>query len=72
MIACRVLLKAVGLGFPIFHGTGILVSSIGMLPYQGPIHVVVGAPIPVPKLQGADINSDAGRRYAAAFWNQCA
>ena len=57
----RYLLNAVGLGFPIFHGTGMMVSSVGMLPYQGPIHVVIGAPVPVPKLEG-DINSDEGRK----------
>ncbi len=38
-----------------------MLSSIGMLPYQGPIHVVVGAPIEVPKFEG-DINSDDGKR----------
>jgi hypothetical protein len=68
----RLLLKVVGLGFPMFHGTGIMISSVGLLPYQGPIHVVVGAPIPVPKLEG-DIASDEGRRCAAALaWQaQC-
>ena len=30
----RYLLKAVGLGFPIFHGTGVMVASVGLLPYQ--------------------------------------
>ncbi|CAL8469820.1 g9362 [Coccomyxa elongata] len=57
----RNLLKLVGLGFPIFHGTGIMLSSIGMLPYQGAIHVVVGAPIEVPKFEG-DIKSGDGKR----------
>lgn len=58
---CRKLLKLLGLGFPIFHGTGILLTSIGMLPIQGPIHVVVGAPIQVARFEG-DITSDEGRR----------
>ena len=34
VVCYRYLLKAVGLGFPIFHGTGMMVASVGLLPYQ--------------------------------------
>lgn len=58
--ACRYLLKAVGLGFPLFHGTGLLISPVGVLPYQSPIRVVVGQPIDVPHV--ADVYSQEGKR----------
>ncbi len=59
-IACRYLLKAVGLGFPLFHGTGLLFSPVGVLPYQSPIRIVVGKPIDAPHVE--DVYSKEGKR----------
>ena len=64
-IACRYLLKAVGLGFPLFHGTGLLFSPVGVLPYQSPIRIVVGAPIHAPHVE--DVYSEEGKRYDTCF-----
>lgn len=45
MVVCyRYLLKAVGLGFPIFHGTGMMVASVGLLPYQA-MHTALLSPV---------------------------
>jgi len=57
---CRYLLKAVGLGFPLFHGTGLLFSPVGVLPYQSPIRIVVGMPIDAPHVE--DVYSEEGKR----------
>ena len=62
---CRFLLKMVGLGFPLFHGTGLLFSPVGWLPYQSPIRIVVGKPIEVPHIQ--DVYSEEGKRQASSL-----
>ena len=62
---CRFLLKVVGLGFPLFHGTGLLFSPVGVLPYQSPIRIVVGKPIEVPHIQ--DVYSEEGKRQASSL-----
>ena len=49
-----------GLGFPLFHGKGLLVSPVGVMPYQSPIRLVVGSPIEVPHV--ADVYSEEGKR----------
>ncbi len=36
---------------PIFYGRGIFQYSFGLLPYRKPITVVIGEPIPVPKVE---------------------
>jgi hypothetical protein len=61
---CRFLLKVVGLGFPLFHGTGLLFSPVGVLPYPSPIRIVVGKPIEVPHIQ--DVYSEEGKRQASS------
>lgn len=52
------LLKAVGLGFPIFHGTGMMVASVGLLPYQA---------VPTPLLSHPHPYCSLGQRLAEAF-----
>lgn len=36
---------------PIFHGRGIFQYTFGLMPYRKPINTVVGAPIPVEKVE---------------------
>jgi len=36
---------------PLFHGRGIFQYSYGLVPYRKPVTVVVGSPIPVPKIE---------------------
>ncbi|MFH4977415.1 hypothetical protein AB6A40_004124 [Gnathostoma spinigerum] len=40
-----------GFSTPLFHGRGIFNYTIGLLPFRRPIHTVVGAPIPVQKME---------------------
>merc|ERR1719229_1613806 len=36
---------------PMFHGRGIFQYTYGLIPYRKPVNVVVGSPIPVPKIE---------------------
>ncbi|KAK9845447.1 hypothetical protein WJX81_006629 [Elliptochloris bilobata] len=57
------LLRVVGLGFPVIRGTGLFNARIGLLPKQGPIRVVVGKPVEVPRLPpGIDVRSKEGQK----------
>ena len=45
------MLRLLGFSMPIFHGRGIFNYSLGLLPHRRPLNVVIGAPIPVPKVE---------------------
>lgn len=36
---------------PIFYGRGIFQYNFGLVPYRKPLNIVVGKPIPVPKIE---------------------
>ena len=40
--------KAVGFAIPLFNGRGIFQTTLGLLPRQRPLRVVVGRPVPPP------------------------
>lgn len=40
-----------GISYPIFHGRGFFQLTFGYLPFRKPIDTVVGAPIPVEKVE---------------------
>ncbi|CAI5441046.1 unnamed protein product [Caenorhabditis angaria] len=40
-----------GISYPIFHGRGFLQLTFGYLPYRKPIDTVIGAPIPVTRVE---------------------
>uniref|UniRef100_A0A8R1IA99 Acyltransferase n=1 Tax=Caenorhabditis japonica TaxID=281687 RepID=A0A8R1IA99_CAEJA len=43
--------KIFGISYPIFHGRGFLQLTFGYLPFRKPIDTVIGAPIPVQKVE---------------------
>ncbi|CAD6192190.1 unnamed protein product [Caenorhabditis auriculariae] len=43
--------KLFGISYPIFHGRGFFQMTFGYLPFRKPIDTVVGAPIPVQKVE---------------------
>ena len=47
-LACRL----TGFTIPLAHGQGFFFGSVGLLPFQVPINVVVGAPIIVEQYDG--------------------
>lgn len=40
----------IGFTLPLMHARGIFTHDFGIIPYRRPIHIVVGAPIPVPHI----------------------
>ncbi|CAO3598766.1 unnamed protein product [Absidia cylindrospora] len=43
--------KLCGIAVPLFYGRGIFNYDFGLIPYRRPVTVIVGKPIPVPKLE---------------------
>ena len=53
MLLCR----ATGFTVPLAHGRGFFWGPLGLLPYQEPINVVVGTPIPVQQYPGVPLTN---------------
>jgi len=43
--------KYITFTLPMVHGRGVFQYSFGLMPYRHPIHMVVGEPIDLPKIE---------------------
>ncbi|KAI8334803.1 diacylglycerol acyltransferase [Chlamydoabsidia padenii] len=48
-----------GISFPLFYGRGLFNYDFGLVPYRKPITIVVGKPIPMPKLEKDQVEPTA-------------
>lgn len=65
-LCCRV----TGFTIPLAHGRGFFYGSVGLLPFQEPINVVVGAPMAVEQYTGDCVYFALSCLYLLKFWHE--
>jgi len=58
-------LKILGFSLPVFHGRGMFNKNLGLLPFRSPLTIVIGKPIPVPKIDNP--TQDEISKYHAIY-----
>ena len=61
--------QKLGFAIPLFRGRGVFNYNFGILPFRHPIHVVIGEPIEVPKVEEDKITPDLINEYHEKYIN---